>query len=78
MQERNKRTSNPSVDLESSNRPILKVVEWAYIEEKFWKNEAGKISKSEPRHRICYEYADHGDLWDLIAWYHTQRYYPCP
>ena len=36
----------------------------------------GKISKSEPRHRICYEYADHGDFWDLIAWYHTQRYRP--
>ena len=34
----------------------------------------GKISKSEPRHRICYEYADYGDLWDLIAWYHKHRY----
>ena len=57
---------------------MWKVVEWAYIEEKYWKNESGKISRSEPRHRICYEYADYGDLWDLIHWYHTQRYRFCP
>ena len=57
-----------------SDRIVWKVVEWAYIEEKFWRNEMGKISKSEPRHRICYEYADYGDFWDLISWYHMQRY----
>lgn len=34
----------------------------------------GKISRSEPRHRICYEYADHGDFWDLISWYDTHRF----
>ena len=57
-----------------SNEIVGKVVEWAYIGEKFWRNETGKISRSEPRHRICYEYADYGDLWDLIAWYYKQRY----
>lgn len=34
----------------------------------------GKISKSEPRHRICYEYAEYGDFYDLIMWYHRKRF----
>ncbi|CAD6588225.1 MAG: hypothetical protein ASARMPRED_003435 [Alectoria sarmentosa] len=58
---------------ESRPHDFFKVVEWAYIAEKFWRNEMGKISKSEPRHRICYEFADYGDFWDVISWYHKQR-----
>lgn len=45
------------------------VVEWTYIGASQWQDHQGDIHTSEAKHRICYEYAEHGDLFRLVSWY---------
>ena len=39
---------------------VIKVLDWAFLD---------PDPREEPKFRIAYELADHGDLWSVVSWY---------
>lgn len=55
---------------------VIKVLEWAYLEpEPMPLHDISLIAlPEEPKFRIAYEVADHGDLYGVIKWYKEHKY----
>ena len=51
---------------------VINVVEWAYIKKPAYKSIDGVVRYTEPKNRICYEFAEHSDLLRLERWYQSQ------
>ncbi|KAA6414813.1 MAG: NEK kinase [Lasallia pustulata] len=56
---------------EAGCRNVIKVLEWAYLEPKPspWHDMSFTSLPEEPKFRIAYEVADHGDLQQVVKWY---------
>ena len=55
---------------------VIKVLEWAYLEPKPSPFQDMSLTSlpEEPKFRIAYEVADHGDLHRVVKWYHEHKY----
>lgn len=55
---------------------VIKVLEWAYLEPKpsAWHDMSLTSLPEEPKFRIAYEVADHGDLHQVVKWYQEHKY----
>lgn len=54
---------------------VIKVLEWAYLEPAPMPlHEMSLITlPEEPKFRIAYEVADHGDLYRVVKWYEEHK-----
>ena len=57
---------------------VIKVLEWAYLEPEpmpLHVHDGSLLTlPEEPKFRIAYEVADHGDLYHLVKWYLEHKY----
>ena len=51
---------------------VIHVLEWAYIKNPAYKTPDGVVHYTKPKNRICYEFAEHSDLFRLERWYKSQ------
>ena len=58
-------------DIGSKN--VINVVEWKYIDPSLNSAGDGTVIRSEPKNRICFEYAEYSDLRRLEDWYRLRR-----
>ena len=65
---------------EAGCRNVIKVLEWAYLEPLPMPLHDVSLVESpqEPKFRIAYEVADHGDLSTIVTWYEEHKYVIIP
>ena len=51
---------------------VINVVEWTYIKRPTYRSGDGIHCSTNPKNRICYEFAEHSDLRSLERWYKSQ------